>query len=343
LQGSFSGHFPPDQRPHLTANVEVPVLYLDDIGIEPERESEAPEDAERGKAGSGERLFADTPFDLGWSETAEGQLTLHLAQVDGIRGEVLDDLRLEAGLADGRLSVRHLAVEVEGGTSSAVLQMDSRASPPTFSLEGTAKGMNLRQIVEQIDADKAYSGKLDAKLDLKTRGASPHALASGLDGEVTLSCGAGTIATAHAGILTRDLFHSIRGAIGKARPSEVLNCLVVDFSFRGGVGTAKTLVLDAEDVVIVGEGNVDLRAETLDLRLVPTSRHASPFSTAVTAKVEGPLTHPKVTTVKGTLVTNTTKAIVKNIGAATGIPLAWRKLGGNSEHPLCAKLLTPNP
>jgi hypothetical protein len=47
--------------------------------------------------------------------------------------------------------------------------------------------------------------------------------------------------------------------------------------------------------------------------------------------------------VKGTLVTNTTKAVVKNIGAATGIPLAWRKLGGGSKHPLCAKLLAPNP
>jgi uncharacterized protein involved in outer membrane biogenesis len=343
LQGSFSGHFPPDQRPHLTANVEVPVLYLDDIGIEPERESEAPEDAERGKAGSGERLFADTPFDLGWSETAEGQLTLHLAQVDGIRGEVLDDLRLEAGLADGRLSVRHLAVEVEGGTSSAVLQMDSRASPPTFSLEGSAKGMNLGRIVEQIDADKAYSGKLDAKLDLNTRGTSLHALASGLDGEVTLSCGAGTIATAHAGILTRDLFHGIRRAIGMARPSEVLNCLVVDFAFRGGVGTANTLVLDAEDVVIVGEGKVDLGAETLDLRLVPTPRRAGPLSTAVTAKVTGPLTHPKVKMEKGTLVTSTTKAIVKNIASVTGMRLAWRKLGRGAGHPLCAKLLASDP
>jgi hypothetical protein len=104
-----------------------------------------------------------------------------------------------------------------------------------------------------------------------------------------------------------------------------------------------TLVLDAEDVVIVGEGNVDLGAETLDLRLVPTPRRASLLSTAVTTKVEGPLTHPKVTTVKGTFVTNTTKAVVKNIRAATGVPLAWRKLGGNSEHPLCAKLLAPNP
>jgi hypothetical protein len=221
--GSFSGHFRPDQRPRLTANLEAPVLYLDDIGIEPKHESKDPEDSESGKAGSSERLFADTPFDLGWSESAEGQLTLHLAQVDGIRGEVLDDLRLEAGLADGRLSVRHLVVDVEGGTSSAVLQMDSRTSPPTFSLEGTAKGMKLGQIVEQIDADKAYSGKLDAKLDLKTRGASPHALASGLDGEVTLSCVSGAIATAHAGIMTRDLFRGIRGAIGKARPSEAMN------------------------------------------------------------------------------------------------------------------------
>ncbi len=343
FQGSFFGHFPPDQRPRLTANVEVPVLHLDDIGIEPKHESDVPEGSESGEAGAGERLFSDTPLDLGWSESADAQLTLHLAQVDGIRGEVLDDLRLEAGLADGRLSVRHLAVDVEGGTSSVVLQMDSRASPPTFSLAGTATGMHLGQIVEQVDADKAYSGKVDAKLDLKSRGASPRAIASALDGEVTLSCGGGTIATAHAGIMTRDLFHSIRRAISKARSSEVLNCLIVEFAFRGGVGTAKTLVLDAEDVVIAGEGSVDLGTETLDLRLVPKPRHASPLSTAVTVRVEGPLTHPTVKIVKGSLVTSTTKAIVKNIGSVTGARLAWRKLGRRSEDPLCAKLLAANP
>jgi uncharacterized protein involved in outer membrane biogenesis len=343
FQGSFAGLFPPDQRPHLTANVEVPVLYLDDIGIEPEHESEAPDGAGRGTAGSGERIFADTPLDLGWSKTADVQLTLHLAEIDGIDGEVLDDLRIEASLADGRLSARHVAVDVEGGNATAVLQIDSRTSPPTFTLEGTATGVNLGRIVEQIDGDKAYSGKLDAKLNLKTRGTSPHALASGLDGEVTLSCGAGTFATAHAGIMTRDLFQTIRRAIGKARPSEVLNCLVVDVAFRGGVGTANTLVLDAEDVVIVGEGSVDLGRETLDLRLVPTPRSASLISTAVTAKVTGPLTHPNVTTEKGTVVTSATKAIVKNIASASGIRLAWRKLSGKSEQPLCAELLASEP
>jgi hypothetical protein len=343
LAGSFSGRFPPDQRPHLTAHVEVPVLYLDDIGIEPKHDSEAPEGSERGKAGSDERLFADTPLDLDWSEIAEGQLTLHLAQVDGIRGEVLDDLRLDADLADGLLSVRHLAVDVEGGSVTASLRMDSRASPPTLSLEGGAKGMNLGQIVEQIDEDKAWSGKVHAKLDLKTRGASLHALASGLDGVVTLTCGAGTIATAHAGVLMRDLFQSVRGAIGKARTSEVLNCLVLDFAFHAGVGTAKTLVLDAEDVVIVGEGHVDLGAETLDLRLVPTPRHASPFSTAVTVTAKGPMTHPNVDMEKGTIVKSTTKAIAGNIGSLTGIRQVWRELSQGSEDPLCAKLLDATP
>jgi hypothetical protein len=63
----------------------------------------------------------------------------------------------------------------------------------------------------------------------------------------------------------------------------------------------------------------------------------------VTAKVTGPLTHPKVKMEKGTLVTSTTKAIVKNIASVTGMRLAWRKLGRGAGHPLCAKLLASDP
>ena len=203
--------------------------------------------------------------------------------------------------------------------------------------------MDLGRLVGQIDADKAYSGSLDARLDLHTRGASPRELAAHLGGEVTVSAGKGTIAVDHASLLTHDLFHAVRKAAAR-RPAraEQLNCLIGDFELREGVAEVRTLVLDAQSVVVVGEGSIDLDAQTLQLRLLPRPRKASSLSTAATVQVTGPLTAPAVRVEKGSLITSSTAALLKNVGEVARLRRAWRWLRGKRAAPtLCEKLLEP--
>jgi hypothetical protein len=124
-----------------------------------------------------------------------------------------------------------------------------------------------------------------------------------------------------------------------SKPSEVLNCLIVDFELHGGVAVAQTMLIDSKDLVIVGEGEIDLDAETLDLRLIPSPRGASIFSTAATVQVSGALTDPSVHIEKGSLVTSTTEAIVKRVASVSGVRWLWRKVWGDtSEGSLCATL-----
>jgi uncharacterized protein involved in outer membrane biogenesis len=205
--------------------------------------------------------------------------------------------------------------------------------------------MDLGRLVGQIDADKAYSGSLDARLDLHTRGASPRELAAHLGGEVTVSAGKGTIAVDHASLLTHDLFHAVRKAAAR-RPAraEQLNCLIGDFELREGVAEVRTLVLDAQSVVVVGEGSIDLDAQTLQLRLLPRPRKASSLSTAATVQVTGPLTAPAVRVEKGSLITSSTAALLKNVGEVARLRRAWRWLRGKRAAPtLCEELLEPAP
>jgi uncharacterized protein involved in outer membrane biogenesis len=260
--------------------------------------------------------------------------------VSGLGERLMHGLELEGDLKDGSLSLRHVATHVGGGSSRGSLELDSRSAPPTLALTASAKGLDLGRLVEQIDANKAWSGALDAELDLRSRGGSAHALAAGLDGDAVLSCGGGTISTAHVGRFTRDLLRSVGRVVGVRRKSEVLNCLIVDVRFEKGRGTARTLVVDTKDVLIAGKGWVDLGDETLDLRLVPTPRRASPLSTAATVRVEGPLTSPAVKIEHTSLATSTTLAIVDNIKSFTGVRKAWGMLrGGASDQSPCAKLV----
>jgi hypothetical protein len=284
-------------------------------------------------------------LDFSRLDLADVQASVHVDRMLGVGGPLLRDVQLDVSLKDGWLSSRHVGRTLGGRLHQSQLDFDSRVSPPTLDLDVIFKDLDLGKLVAQFDADGAYSGSVDARLDLHSRGASPHALAANLGGEATLSAGPGTIATAHATLLTRDLIHAVRrAALRGASPEEQLNCLIAEFELREGVAETRTLALDTRDVVIVGEGSIDLGAETVQLRLLPKPHRASLLSTAATVQVTGPLRRPTVSTEKGSLVTSSTAALLKSVSQSTRLRQSWRRLRDRKAEPtLCERLLEPQP
>jgi len=205
--GALSGRFASAQRPRLTGHVDVPDLHLDDLGLSPKDTGAA---AIPGAGATPARLFSDAPFELGRLDFADVQASVHVDRVLGVKGPLLRDVRLDVSLKGGWLSSRHVGHTPSGGALQSQLDFDSTVSPPTLDLDAQLKGLDLGNVVAQIDVHGAYSGDVDARLDLHSRGASPHELAANLGGEATLFAGPGTIATAHARLLTRDLIHAVR-------------------------------------------------------------------------------------------------------------------------------------
>jgi hypothetical protein len=152
--------------------------------------------------------------------------------------------------------------------------------------------------------------------------------------------GSGAIATEHARLLTKDLSHTLRRVVGGSLPSETSNRAVIDLELRDGVGAVKTFVIDAEHLLILGEGSIDLGAESLDLRLSPGPRKASALSTAATARLSGPFASPDISVEETSLFTSSTRAVFKNIGSATGLLQLCRSMrGGASDRALFEELL----
>jgi hypothetical protein len=346
FQGDFSGSFRTGQRPRLTGSVEVADLYLEDIGVvskEPAEPAGPPDVPTRESAGPPRQLFSDSRFDVGWLGSVDGKLSFHATRVLGSSEPFAHDVRLEATLEDGRLSLRNAVFGYRtdaAGSGEAVL--DSRASPPALTVRVDVDDMQLDVLLAQLGLPRAYAGRLRASVDLATRGDSPHELASHLDGTLGLTCDGGTIYPEYQSLQMRDLYGSVRSVLGRERESQPFNCLMVGLEFKEGVGTVSPLVVDADDHTTVGEGQIDLGVETIDLRLVPKPRKAGPFSTAATVRVVGPLTGPEIKVNKRSLVTSTTRAVFGNLASASGARLLWGKLGRSApvDSP-CAKLMGP--
>jgi hypothetical protein len=338
FQGSFSAVFHEGARPRLLADLEIPRLHLDDLGIRPTPASSAPpDDVPRERAADRPPVFSREPFDLAPLRAVDARLTLRTGPVSGAAGPVLASQKLDATLEAGKLSVRSSAIGASGSTLTTELSLDATTSPAALELRGHAEEIRLEGIVEQFRDAAAYSGWVTAKLDLRSAGASPHALAAGLRGELVVSCEGGRIAVESATYLTRDVFRAIR-RVGSGPESEALNCFFLRLEFRDGVGTVGPLLLDAEDLVVYGKGQVDLGRETVELVLVPRPRRRSPLSTAATVRVKGPLRDPNVQVDKASLVTSTAGAIVGSVATLSGARQVWSYLHGSEPSP-CDRVL----
>jgi uncharacterized protein involved in outer membrane biogenesis len=73
-----------------------------------------------------------------------------------------------------------------------------------------------------------------------------------------------------------------------------LKCQCVDLSVKAGVMEVNTMALETEIRTVVVSGQIDLKAEMLDLTLVPTTRATSPVALRSPIHVTGPFAKPAI-------------------------------------------------
>ncbi|HEY0265771.1 MAG TPA: hypothetical protein VGC16_03410, partial [Rhizomicrobium sp.] len=91
-----------------------------------------------------------------------------------------------------------------------------------------------------------------------------------------------------------------------------LRCAVAAFDTKDGVMTAQRFVIDTEPVRVDGSGTINLRDETLDMRLQGAPKHFQFVRLHAPITVTGPLAHPALGVKAGSIVAQ------GGIGAALG-------------------------
>ena len=98
-----------------------------------------------------------------------------------------------------------------------------------------------------------------------------------------------------------------------------IRCVVADLQANAGVLTPKTLVMDTETTRLDGQGQVNLRDETLALRLIASPKTASVLALRGPILLEGKFAQPSVRPDLTNAVVRTGAAVA--LGAVAG-PLA---------------------
>ena len=272
------------KMPFLTANVETSPIDLDAL------ESSAPVV----RARKGRRwVFGGEPLPLDQIPAFEGAATVKTPALK-LEGLAFTDVSFSVLLEKRVFMIRHLRARLLGGTARGDLMVNAQRPTATVGARLGLRNVDIGGLLTKLSISDTLTGRGDLSLRLNSAGNSLRKIAAAANGEFEMTVGKGHVKGSYVDLLGADLLRSVAPWAERIEDASV-NCLVGLFRIERGVATSTGLLLDTNRVTIAGKGNIDLRAEEFDMKLMPRPKDPSLLSLAMPVDVTGPLTDPRLT------------------------------------------------
>jgi uncharacterized protein involved in outer membrane biogenesis len=206
----------------------------------------------------------------------------------------LEALDLKLALNSGQLTVAPLQARLGGGRLEGRLDVDAMADLPAVALDLEGKELDYGRLLRDLDLDSGVEGLFDLSLAVTGQGFTPRAIAGSLNGRAQALSLKGTVNHQAMKAIAVGLGDVLAPLLGE-RDTARLNCLAGRFDLSAGRARSRVLLLDTPRVTLVGEGQVDLGREQLDLQFDTETREPGLASLTVPFTVTGSLSEPRVT------------------------------------------------
>ena len=313
------------------------------------------------------RVLPQRRFDLPSLKVMDADVNVAIDQVDFGTDAMapLQQLKTRIHLDGGVLRLDDLHAVVSGGRFQGMTQLDANAQPAQWQARLDIAGVDIAGWMRGLRKDSApaapsanatralkkereqarqggeqavrsyVTGVLSAKLDVRGAGNSTADILGSLNGPVDLTLRDGTLSHLVTEAIGLDLAQALGVLIRGDHPLP-LNCARFDMVARNGLVEPRLAVIDNRDTTVRVNGNVNLRDESMALRMVAEPKDWSLVSLRTPITVNGTLGKPDIGIEGRRLAGKVIGAIA--LGAAAGpaaavIPLFER--GSNSEGDPC--------
>jgi len=211
-----------------------------------------------------------------------------------LRGEGmpwLQSARVEAALADGRLTVSSFDVGIAQGHAVGKGRIDTASSPRRGNLEVDVRGVRIESFLPVQAANSLLSGALNGRAVLDASGDSAEALLASVTGKLDAAVSGGTISSLLDAKIGLQGGKVVRGLLTGAEPLPI-RCAAAALDFARGSARIRSLVLDTERTRTQGTGAVDLVHQTIDVVLTPEAKEPGLFVLERSIRLHGPLRQP---------------------------------------------------
>ncbi len=175
---------------------------------------------------------------------------------------------LHARLHDGVLRLEPLRFDMAQGHLSGSVQIDARSRPPQVRAAFRAMDIQLAQFKARgSNSVPPLDGVLDARAVIEGNGDSVHSVMSDATGKLTVVVPGGDVRSAFAELTGVDVAEGIGLLLKKPDEKASIRCGVAQFAIETGTANAREIVIDTQNVLIKGEGRVNLGSEKLHLTI----------------------------------------------------------------------------
>ena len=270
-------------RPILTANLVSKRLDFDDLAgfVGKAPGAGAGESATTGQRkqaaqeNASARLLPDTPYDLSKLRAMDADVRWKAQRINAKLP--LDDMDAHLFLDAGLLRLEPLNFGVAGGDIRSTIRMDARESPIRTRADMQIRNLQLAKLLPEVKLAREAIGRVGGDVKLSGSGNSIARMLGTANGDAALGIGKGEISNLLMEFAGLDIAEAVKFMV-RGDQQIPIRCAFGDFAVKDGVMTTRSMAFDTTDTLVIGEGQISLRDETLDLRLRPRPKDRSLFS-----------------------------------------------------------------
>jgi uncharacterized protein involved in outer membrane biogenesis len=296
-------------RMKLTGDVTSKKLDFKDLGAvigappadQVEKASASPQQKELvAKREASPRVLPDSPFNLEKLRVMDADVKVRATHIDAPKLPI-EQMEAHVMLVDGVLNLKPLNFNAAGGTIATHIELDARQASIQTTATGEVHGIQLPKLFPTVDMTKAGAGELSGAIALTAQGNSIAHMLGSANGNIGLIMGEGHVSNLLIELAGLDVAEALKYLINKDREIP-MRCAFAAFDVQDGVMTTKALAFDTTDTAILGQGDINMRAEAINLRLVPEPKDRSPLALRVPLKIGGTFKDPSFSPEAGPLI-----------------------------------------
>ncbi|HEY2009070.1 MAG TPA: AsmA family protein [Rhizomicrobium sp.] len=236
-------------------------------------------------------LLPETPLHTERLKRTNAEVDYSVARVAS-RDFPLTSLDTHISVQNGVLNLKPLAFGFTQGKLAGSIRIDARKDIPTSSVDARVTDIHAENFIK--GSDKPISGVMEARAVLTGTGKSVHDTAASASGTVTAVVPQGGMRHSLAEWTGIDVLSALSLNLAGDNSNTNLRCAVANFDAKNGVMTSQQMVIDTDPVRVDGSGSINLKDETLDMKLQGKPKHFQLMRLRAPITMQGPWAHPSL-------------------------------------------------
>ena len=242
-----------------------------------------------------QRILPDAALPVATMRLFDADLHWTVAAVKS-RNVPVSDVDLTLALKNGRLALSPLTFAMARGHVSSDIVFDTRARPAADSYDIRLSPTPMGKLLAGYGvAEAGTSGTVKGRIQLVGRGDTIHDSLSTAHGRIAFILPQGSFWTRNVQLAELDVGTFVQKMFQhKLKKPVQINCGLIGFTVRNGVGAADPIIIDTDKNVILGRGGFSFKSEAIDMAVRADGKKFSLFSGQSPVGINGYFSQPGI-------------------------------------------------